>query len=100
VELYELGLRVEGLQHMLQAVDNGQDEAAYMFGILTVEYNNLVVEAEEALVHVDKFIILWGHQFFNPLQDLPQCHTLRSQYMIYRNVWKSERWMTSCSWTC
>jgi hypothetical protein len=60
VELYELGLRVEGLQHMLQAVDNGQDEAAYMFGILTVEYNNLVVEAEEALVHVDKFIILWG----------------------------------------
>jgi hypothetical protein len=28
-----------------------------MFGILMVEYNNSLVEVEEALVHVDKFII-------------------------------------------
>jgi hypothetical protein len=27
-----------------------------MFGILTVEYNNLLVEDEKALVHMDKFI--------------------------------------------
>jgi hypothetical protein len=43
---------------MLQAMDSGHDEAAYMFGILTVEYNNSAVEVEEALVHVDKFITL------------------------------------------
>jgi hypothetical protein len=43
---------------MLQAMDSGHDEAAYMFGILTVEYNNSAVEVEEALVHVDKFIML------------------------------------------
>jgi hypothetical protein len=53
-----LGSRVEELQHMLQAADNGHDEAMYMFGILTVEYNNSVVEVEEALVHMDKFITL------------------------------------------
>jgi hypothetical protein len=53
-----LGLRVEGLQHMLQVADNGHDEAMYMFGILMVEYNNSAVEVEEALVHVDKFIML------------------------------------------
>jgi hypothetical protein len=49
---------VEGLEHMLQAVCNGHDEAAYMFGVLTIEYNNSAVEVEEALVHVDKFITL------------------------------------------
>jgi hypothetical protein len=67
-----------------------------MFGILTVEYNNLEVEVEEARVQVDKFITLsladrtirrwihsvcydaihmliwyenlgWGRQFFNPV---------------------------------
>jgi hypothetical protein len=43
---------------MLQAADNGHDEAMYMLGILTVEYNNSVVEVEEALVHMDKFITL------------------------------------------
>jgi hypothetical protein len=43
---------------MLQEVDNRHDEAAYMFGILTVEYNNSMVEVEEALVHLDKFITL------------------------------------------
>jgi hypothetical protein len=43
---------------MLQAVDNGHDEVAYMFGILTVEYNNSAVEVEEALVHIDKCITL------------------------------------------
>jgi hypothetical protein len=53
-----LGSRAEGLQHMLQVVDNEHDEAAYMFGILMVEYNNLAVEVEKALVHVDKFITL------------------------------------------
>jgi hypothetical protein len=42
---------------MLQAVDSGHDEVAYMFGILTVEYNS-AVEVKEALVHVDKFITL------------------------------------------
>jgi hypothetical protein len=31
---------------------------AYMFGILTVKYNNLAVEVKEALLHVDKFIML------------------------------------------
>jgi hypothetical protein len=41
---------------MLQAVDIGHDEATYMFGLLTVEYNNSPVEVEEALLHVDKFI--------------------------------------------
>jgi hypothetical protein len=41
---------------MLQAVDRRHDEAAYVFGILTVEYNNSSVEVEEALVHADKFI--------------------------------------------
>jgi hypothetical protein len=73
-------------------------------GILMVEYNNLAVEVEEALVHVDKFITLslanptiqrwirsvrydavlmliryenlgWVCRFFHPVQDLPQCHT-------------------------
>jgi hypothetical protein len=106
-----LGLRAEGLQHMLQAADNGHDEAVYMFGILTVEYNNLAVEVEEGLVHVDKFITMsladrtirrwirsvrydavhtliryenlgWGRQFFNLVQDLPQCHTPRCQVLI------------------
>jgi hypothetical protein len=28
---------------------------AYILGILTVEYNNLLVEVKEALLHVDKF---------------------------------------------
>jgi hypothetical protein len=42
---------------MLQVADNGHDEAAYMFGILTVKYNNLEVKVEEALVHMDKFIM-------------------------------------------
>jgi hypothetical protein len=53
-----LGLRAEGLQHMLQAADNGHDEVTYMFGILTVKYNNSAVEVKEALVHMDKFITL------------------------------------------
>jgi hypothetical protein len=124
-----LGSRVEGLQHMLQAANNGHDEAAYMFGILTVEYNNLAVEVEEVLVHGDKFItsslanpmirwwihwvhydvvltliryknLGWGCQFFHLVQDLPQCYTPGCQALIYWNVWKSERWMTLCSWTC
>jgi hypothetical protein len=124
-----LGLRAEGLQHMLQTADNRHHEAAYMFGILTVKYNNSIVEVEEALVHVDKFITLtlvdpmirqwihsmhydavlmllryenlgWGHQFFHLVQDLPHYHTLRCQALIYRNAWKSERWMTSCNRTC
>jgi hypothetical protein len=53
-----LGSRAEGLQHMLQATDIRHVEAAYMFGILTVEYNNSVVEVKDALVHMDKFITL------------------------------------------
>jgi hypothetical protein len=32
------------------------DEATYIFGILMVDYNNSLVEVEEALVHMDKFI--------------------------------------------
>jgi hypothetical protein len=52
-----LGSRAEGFQHMLQAVNNRYDEAAYMFGLLTVKYNNSPVEVEEALVHVDKLIM-------------------------------------------
>jgi hypothetical protein len=43
---------------MLQAADNGHDEVTYMFGILTVKYNNSAVEVKEALVHMDKFITL------------------------------------------
>jgi hypothetical protein len=46
---------------MHQAADSRHDEAAYMFGILTVKYNISemeVVEVEEALVHMDKFITL------------------------------------------
>jgi hypothetical protein len=53
-----LGSRAEGLQHMLQATDIRHVEAVYMFGILTVEYNNSVVEVKDALVHMDKFITL------------------------------------------
>jgi hypothetical protein len=89
---------------MLQAVDIGHGEVAYMFGLLTVEYNNSPVEVEEALVLVDKFItpsladpmirrwihlvhyddvltliryenLGWGRRFFADVQDLPQCHT-------------------------
>jgi hypothetical protein len=95
-----LGLRPEGLQHMLQAANSRHDEAAYLFGILMVEYNNSLVEVRDALVHVDKFItpslaglmirrwihsvhydtiltlirnenLGWGCQFFHPVQDLP-----------------------------
>jgi hypothetical protein len=124
-----LGSRADGLQHMLQAADSGHVEAAYMFGILTVEYNNSVVEVEEALIHMDKFSTLslanptirwwirsvrydailmliryenlgWGSRFFHQVQDLPQCHTPGCQAPIYRNAWKSERWMTSCSCIC
>jgi hypothetical protein len=51
-----LGSRADELQHLLQAADNGHDEVAYIFYILMVEYNNSMVEVEEALVHVDKFI--------------------------------------------
>jgi hypothetical protein len=36
-------------------VDNEHDKAAYIFGILTIEYNNSPVDVEEALLHVDKF---------------------------------------------
>jgi hypothetical protein len=102
---------VEGLQHILQTGDNGHDEAAYIFGILMIEYNNLLVEVKKALLHVDKFsmpslsdrmnqewicsvrwktfIALkryqelgWGHQFFVDMQDLPQCHTPGCQALI------------------
>jgi hypothetical protein len=38
-------------------MDKGHDEAAYVFGILTVEYINSPVEVEEALVPMDKFIV-------------------------------------------
>jgi hypothetical protein len=101
----------------------------YAFGILTVENNNSPVEVEEALVHVDKFItsslsdsairrwicsvcydvvltlrryeeLGWERQFFHPVQDLPQCLSTGCQVLIYRNTWKDERWMSSCSWTC
>jgi hypothetical protein len=41
---------------MLQAADTGYDEVAYVFGILTVGNNKLLVGVEEALVHMDKFI--------------------------------------------
>jgi hypothetical protein len=114
---------------MIQAADIRHDEAAYMFGILAVEYNNSVVEVMEALVDMTIFITLsladptvrwwirlvhydalhmliryenlgWGRWFFNPVQDHPQCHTSGCQALIYRNTWKSERWMTSCSQTC
>jgi hypothetical protein len=124
-----LGSRVEGLQHILQAVHNGHDEAVYIFVILTIEYNNSPVEVEEALLHVDKFIMPslsdrtiqewirsmcwksvvmllryeelgWGRRFFANVQDLPQCHTPGCQALIFRNVWENERWMTSCSRTC
>jgi hypothetical protein len=89
---------------MLQAVDIGHGEVAYMFGLLTVKYNNSPVEVEEALVLVDKFItpsladpmirrwihlvhyddvltliryenLGWGRRFFADVQDLPQYHT-------------------------
>jgi hypothetical protein len=40
------------------------------------------------------------HQFFADVRDLPQCHTLRCQALIFRNVWQNERWMTLCSRTC
>jgi hypothetical protein len=52
-----LGSRAEGLQHILQAADNKHDEVAYIFGILMIEYDNSSVEVEEALVHIDKFIM-------------------------------------------
>jgi hypothetical protein len=107
---------VEGLQHILQVADNRHDEATYIFGILTIEYNNSLVEVKEALVHVDKFItssladqmirkwicsvhwkdvlmllryeeLGWGRRFFADVQDLPQCHTLGCQVLIFKNVW-------------
>jgi hypothetical protein len=53
-----LGSRVEGLQQLLHAADNGHDEAVYMFDILMVEYNNSTVEVKEALIHMGKFITL------------------------------------------
>jgi hypothetical protein len=109
-------------------VDNEHDKAAYIFGILTIEYNNSPVDVEEALLHVDKFsmpplsdrmirewirsmhwktvVMLkryeelgWGHRFF-AVKDLLQCHTPGCQALIFRNAWEHERWMTSCSWTC
>jgi hypothetical protein len=127
-EFYELGSGAEGLQHILQAANNRHDEATNIFGILMIEYNNSPVEVEEALLHIGKFstpplsdrmirewislvrwkivIMLkryeklgWGHRFF-AMQDLPQCHTPECQALIFRNVWKHERWMTSCSRTC
>jgi hypothetical protein len=105
------------------------DEAVYMIGILMVKYKNLPVEVKEALVHVDKFItssladptirrwirsvrcdavlrllryenLGWECRFFHTVQDLPQCHTPGCHALIYRNMWQSERWMTSCSRTC
>jgi hypothetical protein len=110
-------------------MDSGHDEAMYMFVILTVEYNNLPVEVEEALVHADKFIMSsladpmirrwirsmryddvlvlirydnlgWRRRYFHEVQDLPQCLSPRCQVLIYTNRWKSEGWMTSCSRTC
>jgi hypothetical protein len=39
-------------------VDNGHDEVTYIFGILTIEYNNSPMEVEEALLYVDKFSTL------------------------------------------
>jgi hypothetical protein len=53
-----LRIRFESRGAPTHAPRSGHDEAAYMFGILTVEYNNSTVEVEEALVHVDKFITL------------------------------------------
>jgi hypothetical protein len=113
----------------MQTADNRHDEATYIFGILTIEYDNSPMEVEEALLHVDKFItpslsdrtiqewiclvrwktvitlkryekLCWGHRFFADVQDLPQYHTPRCQVLIFRNAWEHERWMTSCSWTC
>jgi hypothetical protein len=124
-----LGSRAEGLQHILQAVDNRHDEPAYIFGIITIEYNNSPVEVEEALLHVDKFStpslyvqmirewirsvrwktvitllryeeLRWGHWFFANVHDLPQYHTPGCQPLIFRNTWENERWMTLCSRTC
>jgi hypothetical protein len=116
-EFYKLGSRADGLQHILQAVDSGHDEAAYMFGILMIEYNNSPVEVEEALVHLDKFMtpslvdpmilkwicsvcceavlmlrryegLGWGHRFFAQVPELPRCHTLGCQALIFRNMWQ------------
>jgi hypothetical protein len=124
-----LGSRAEGHQHILHTADNGHDEAMYIFGILTTEYNNSPVEVKEALVHIDKFItpsladrtiqkwirsmlwkvvltllryeeLGWGRRFFADVQDLPQCHTLGCQMPIFRNAWQNERWMTSCNRIC
>jgi hypothetical protein len=115
-----LGSRAEGLQHILQAADNGHDKAAYIFGILTIKYNNSPVEVEEALVHVEKFIMPsladwtiqewihlvrwkavltllryeelgWRRRFFADVQDLPQCHTLGCQALIFSNTLQNER---------
>jgi hypothetical protein len=52
-----LGSIADELQHILHAVDIGHNKAAYMFGILTIKYNNSLVEVEEALVHLDKFMM-------------------------------------------
>jgi hypothetical protein len=52
-----LGSRADRLQNILQAAYSGHDEAVYMFGILTIVYNNSSVEVEEAPVHLDKFIM-------------------------------------------
>jgi hypothetical protein len=56
-KFYELGSRAKELQHILQAIDNRHDDVAYIFGIIMIEYNNSPVEVEEALVHVEKFIM-------------------------------------------
>jgi hypothetical protein len=44
--------------NILHAADNRHDKAAYIFGILTIEYNNSPMKVEEALLYVDKFITL------------------------------------------
>jgi hypothetical protein len=67
-----LKIRFESGGAPTHAPGSRHDEAAYMFGILTLEYNNSAVDVKEALVHMDKFIKLflanlmirwWIHSF-------------------------------------
>jgi hypothetical protein len=44
-------------EQVSQVVDSGQEEAGYMFGILTIEYNISPEEVEQALGHLDMFMM-------------------------------------------
>jgi hypothetical protein len=42
--------------------------------------------------------LAWGRQFWHvEVSDLSHCPNLRCQVMVFKNHWKEEEWMASCS---